>query len=47
MVELERNRPIEVLPDRQVETVAPWLAANPGIVIAARDGREPNSMAAR
>jgi transposase len=37
VVDLERNRPIELLPDRQVETVAAWLKANPGITIVARD----------
>jgi transposase len=36
VVDLERNRPIELLPDRQVETVAAWLKANPGITIVAR-----------
>lgn len=37
IVDLERNRPIELLPDRQAETAAAWLKANPGIAIVARD----------
>jgi transposase len=37
IVDLERNRPIELLPNRQAETVAAWLKANPGIAVVARD----------
>jgi hypothetical protein len=38
IVDLERaNRPIDLLPDRTVETVAAWLKAHPGVEIVARD----------
>jgi transposase len=38
IVDLEReNRPIDLLPDRQAETVAAWLKAHPGVQIAVRD----------
>ena len=37
VVDLERNRPIDLLPDRQVGTVAAWLKAHPGVEIVARD----------
>lgn len=37
VVDLERNRPIDLLPDRQADTVAAWLKAHPGVAIVARD----------
>jgi transposase len=38
IVDLERaNRPIDLLPDRQAETVAAWLKSHPGVEIVARD----------
>lgn len=38
LVDLERNnRPIDLLPDRQAETVATWLKAHPSVEIVARD----------
>jgi transposase len=37
-VDLERgNQPIDLLPDRQAETVAAWLKSHPGVEIVARD----------
>jgi transposase len=37
VVDLERNRPIDLLPDRQAGTVTTWLKAHPGVEIVARD----------
>jgi transposase len=37
IVDLERNRPIDLLPNRQGDTVAAWLKDHPGTEIVARD----------
>ena len=37
LVDLERHCPIDLLPDRQVETVKQWLAQHPTIEIVTRD----------
>jgi transposase len=37
LVDLERNRVLDLLPDRQAETLATWLEKNPGIEGVARD----------
>jgi transposase len=36
--DLERNQPIDLLPDRSVETVSAWLKKYPSIDIVSRDG---------
>jgi transposase len=36
--DLEQHRPIDLLPDRRVETVSAWLQAHPHIDIVSRDG---------
>jgi transposase len=37
LVDLERHRPIDLLPDRSSESLAAWLQAHPGIEVVARD----------
>jgi transposase len=37
VVDLERNAVVDLLPDRQAETLAGWLRQHPGVEIVARD----------
>lgn len=37
LIDLERHCPIDLLPDRQIETVQQWLAMHPCIELVARD----------
>ncbi len=37
LVDLERNAVVDLLPDRQADTLAEWLRRHPGIEIVARD----------
>jgi transposase len=37
LVDLERHCPIDLLPDREAQTLADWLKAHPGIEIVSRD----------
>ena len=37
LVDLERRRPVDLLPERTAETIATWLRDHPGVEIIARD----------
>ena len=37
LVDLERHRPVDLLPDRSSERLAAWLKAHPGVGVIARD----------
>lgn len=47
LVDLERHRLIDLLPDRTAETLAQWLVPHSGIAIIARDRREAYATGAR
>ena len=46
-MDLERRRPLALLPDREATTVAQWLAAHPGGEVVVRDRAEAYAEAAR
>lgn len=47
VVDLERHRLIDLLPDREAETLAQWLAPHGGIAVIARDRRGAYATGAR
>jgi transposase len=47
LLDLERRRPLALLPDREAATVARWLQAHPGVDVLVRDRAEADAEAAR
>jgi transposase len=46
VVDLERSHVIDLLPDRDAETVAAWLKAHPGVAVVSRDRSSTYALAA-
>jgi transposase len=47
LVDLERHQPIDLLPDRSVETVKSWFEMHPSVEIVSRDGSAEYATAIR
>src|SRR6266481_8469182 len=45
--DLEQSRPIDLLPDRSVESVAAWLKQHPSVEVVSRDGSSEYASAIR
>ncbi|WP_236601511.1 transposase [Ktedonobacter sp. SOSP1-52] len=47
LCDLERHTPVDLLPDREADTVVAWLKAHPGVKIISRDRSTEYADAAR